>query len=134
MRLQQRECSDRSRPGVPHLRAHRQLAVGAARSVADLRLTVSAGPTSVTVDRGPIRVEWDMGTETKSCYDAGRAWKKGMTDAAKTTCSYAYERSRDPTGDTHEVSAQIVYGVTWTCSGACLSPSGRSRRGRRPVG
>ncbi len=90
----------------------------------NLHVTVSAGPTSVTATAEPIRVEWDMGTETVSCYDAGRAWVKGMTDAAKTTCSYAYESIENPTGDLHEVSAQIVYGVTWTCSGACLSPSG----------
>jgi len=90
----------------------------------NLSLTVSAGPTSVTATAEPLRVDWDMGAETVTCPDAGRAWAKGMTDAAKTTCSYAYESIEDPTGDTHEVSAQIVYSVTWTCSGACLSPSG----------
>jgi len=90
----------------------------------DLSLTVSAGPTSVTATAEPVRVEWDMGTERVSCFDAGRAWKKGMTDAAQTTCDYAYESIENPTGDTHSVSAQIVYSVTWTCSGACLSPVG----------
>ena len=90
----------------------------------DLRLTVSAGATSVTVTAGPTRVEWDMGSDTKRCYAAGRAWRMGMTDAAKTTCSFAYETLENPKGDTHNVSAQIVYSVTWTCSGACLSPSG----------
>ncbi|RHW28280.1 hypothetical protein D0Z08_04690 [Nocardioides immobilis] len=89
-----------------------------------LRETVSAGPTSVTVTAAPARVEWDLGPETKICYDAGRAWVKGMTDAAKTTCSHAYEAIDNPIGDTHDVSAQIVYGATWTCSGACVSPSG----------
>jgi hypothetical protein len=90
----------------------------------DLSLTVSAGPTSVTATAEPVRVEWDMGAETVSCFDAGRAWKKGMTNAAKTTCDYAYESIENPTGDTHSVSAQIVYSVTWTCSGPCLSPAG----------
>jgi hypothetical protein len=90
----------------------------------DIRLTVGAGATSVTVTAEPVRVDWDMGTETKSCYDAGRVWEKGMTDAAQTTCDYAYESIENPTGDTHRVSAQIVYWVTWTCSGACLSPMG----------
>ena len=90
----------------------------------DLQLTVSAGPTSVTVAAAPVRVDWSMGTDTKSCYDAGRVWQKGMSDAAQTTCSYAYETIENPTGDSHVVSAQIVYGVTWTCSGACVSPSG----------
>ena len=50
--------------------------------------------------------------------------QKGMTDAAKTSCSYAYESIENPTGDTHNVSAQLVYGVTWDCDGACLTPSG----------
>jgi hypothetical protein len=89
-----------------------------------LDLTVSAGPTSVTVTAAPVRVEWDMGTETVECPDAGRVWKKGMTEAAKTSCSYVYESIENPTGDTHNVSAQIVHAVTWTCSGACLTPSG----------
>jgi hypothetical protein len=89
-----------------------------------LQRTVSAGPTSVAVTAEPDRVDWEMGTETVACYDAGREWVKGMTDAAKTTCSYAYDSIEDPTGDTYDVVAQIVYGVTWTCSGACLSQSG----------
>lgn len=90
----------------------------------DLTETVTAGPTSVTVTAEPIRVDWDMGTEVTSCYDAGRVWTKGMTDAAKTTCSYAYEWIENPAGDTHSVSAQLVYGVTWDCDGACLIPNG----------
>lgn len=90
----------------------------------DLTETVTAGPTSVTVTAEPIRVDWDMGTEVTSCYDAGRAWTKGMTDAAKTSCSFAYESIEDPTGDKHTVSAQLVYGVTWDCDGACLTPNG----------
>lgn len=90
----------------------------------DLQETVSAGPTSVTVTAEPIRVDWSMGTGVTSCYDAGRVWQKGMTDAAKTSCSFVYESIENPAGDTHNVSARIVYGVTWVCSGACLSPSG----------
>ena len=90
----------------------------------DLTETVTAGPTSVTVTAEPIRVDWNMGTETISCYDAGRVWIKGMTDAAKTTCSYAYESITNLTGDKHSVSAQLVYGVTWDCDGACLTPNG----------
>ncbi|WP_341925128.1 hypothetical protein [Nocardioides psychrotolerans] len=86
--------------------------------------TVTAGPTSVTVTAEPIRVEWDMGADVKSCYDAGRAWKAGMTDAALTSCSFAYKSIEDPTGDKFTVSAHLVYGVTWDCDGACLSPQG----------
>lgn len=90
----------------------------------NLQETVKAGPTSVTVTAEPIRVDWDMGTDVISCYDAGRAWEKGMSDAAKTSCSFAYESIEDLAGDTHDVSAQMVYGVTWACSGACLTPTG----------
>ena len=97
----------------------------------DLQETVSAGPTSVTVTAEPIRVDWNMGTETASCYDAGRVWVKGMSDAAKTSCSYTYESIENPTGDTHNVSAQMVYGVTWECDGACLTPRVTSVRSRR---
>lgn len=100
----------------------------------DLTETVTAGPTSVTVTAEPIRVDWDMGTEVTSCYDAGRVWQKGMTDAAKTSCSYAYESIENPTGDTHNVSAQLVYGVTWDCDGACLSPSGDLGEIEAPAG
>lgn len=90
----------------------------------ELEQTVSAGPTSVTVVAQPTRVAWDMGTETHYCYDAGRPWVQGMTEAAQTTCSYAYDSLADPTGDIHQVSAELVYAVTWSCSGACLSPEG----------
>lgn len=100
----------------------------------DLQGTVSAGPTSVTVTAEPIRVDWDMGVDVQSCYDAGRAWEKGMTDAAKTSCSFAYESIEDPTGDVHNVSAQLVYGVTWVCSGACLTPSGDLGEIEAPAG
>lgn len=90
-----------------------------------LSLSVAAGPTRVTVTAVPVRVDWDMGDgETKQCTDAGREWKKGMGDAATTTCSYAYTSLKNPAGDEHTVSAQLVYSVTWTCSGTCLTPSG----------
>lgn len=90
----------------------------------DLTETVTAGPTSVTVTAEPIRVDWDMGTDVTSCFDAGRVWNQGMTDAAKTTCSFGYETIENPTGDKHSVFAQLVYGVTWDCEGACLTPNG----------
>jgi hypothetical protein len=96
--------------------------------------TVTAGPTSVTVTAEPIRVDWDMGAGAISCYDAGRVWKSGMTDAASTTCSYAYQSIENPAGDTHRVSAQLVYDVTWDCGGACLSPSGELGEIGAPAG
>lgn len=90
----------------------------------DVQATASSGPTSVTITASPVRVDWSLGGVTESCGDAGRAWRLGMTDAATTTCSYTFEDLDDPRGDTHEVSAEIVYNVTWTCSGACLVAGG----------
>lgn len=89
-----------------------------------LSLTVTAGATSVTVTAEPQRVEWNMGPETVSCMDAGKQWRKGMSDEAKTSCSYAYKSLEDPEGEEHEVSARIEYAASWTCSGACLTSSG----------
>ncbi|MEP9385552.1 hypothetical protein [Nocardioides sp. KR10-350] len=90
-----------------------------------LNLSVSAGPTTVTVTAAPVRVDWNMGNgETKQCADAGRPSTPGMGESAKTTCSYAYTSLTNPDGDTHTVSAQLVYAVTWACTGTCLTPSG----------
>ena len=85
---------------------------------------VTAGPITVSAIAKPLRVEWDLDTDTLTCADAGRPWVKGMTDAAKTTCSYAYETLEDPRGDVHPVSAHIVYEITWTCAGPCLIQAG----------
>lgn len=90
-----------------------------------MSLSVSAGPTTVTVTAAPERVDWNMGNgQTRQCMDAGRPSQPGMTDAAKTTCSYAYTSLKNPAGDKHTVSAQLVYAVTWACTGTCLTPSG----------
>ena len=90
-----------------------------------MSLSVSAGPTRVTVTTAPERVDWNMGNgETKQCMDAGRPSQPGMGDSAKTTCSYAYTSLKNPAGDKHAVSAQLVYAVTWACTGTCLTPSG----------
>jgi hypothetical protein len=98
------------------------------------QVTVRAGPISVTAVGEPARVEWDMGTDTHTCFDAGRPWVKGMTDAAKATCSYAYQTLQDPDGDVHEVSAHIVYNVTWTCSGPCMVRAGELGEFTAPAG
>jgi hypothetical protein len=99
-----------------------------------LRKTVSAGGTSVTVTAVPARVDWDLGTETLSCSDPGRRWVKGMTDAAKSSCSYAFTTLSDPYGDVHRVSARIAYQVDWTCAGACLSQAGSLGEVQPPAG
>ena len=90
-----------------------------------LTVSAAAGPTRVMVTAAPVRVDWNMGNgETKQCTDAGRVSEPGMTDAATTTCSYAYKSLTNPAGDKHTVSAQLVYAVTWTCTGTCLTASG----------
>ncbi|MEO7844362.1 MAG: hypothetical protein ABIR82_03410, partial [Nocardioides sp.] len=65
-----------------------------------------------------------MGAQTINCPDAGRPWVTGMGDSAVTTCSYAYTAMDDPEGDTHVVSARIVYQIDWTCAGACSTGQG----------
>ena len=97
-------------------------------------VTVTAGPISVTAVAEPVRVEWDMGTETVVCPDAGRPWVKGMSDAAVSDCSYAYQVLERPQGDIHDVFARIVYEVTWTCAGACLIQAGEMGEFVAPAG
>ena len=72
--------------------------------------------------------------DTKQCTDAGRVSEPGMTDAATTTCSYAYTSLTNPAGDKRTVSAQLVYAVTWTCTGTCLTPSGDLGEVTAPAG
>ncbi len=91
-----------------------------------LTRTVSAGATSVTVTVKPTEAEWTMGDgHAIQCASEGRAWKRWMTDAARTDCSYTYRRtSRRAAGGTFTVSSALWFQADWTCSGACLSPSG----------
>ena len=86
--------------------------------------SVTAGAITVTAIAAPLRIDWDLDTDTVRCADPGRPWVAGMTDAAKTTCSYAYDTLDNPTGDLHPVSAHIVYDITWTCAGPCLIQAG----------
>lgn len=90
-----------------------------------LTRSISAGGTTVTVTAEPIRTQWDMGNgDVQLCADPGRPWVEGMSDMAKTACSYSYTDMVDPYADVWSVSAVIVYDVDWTCTGACLAPSG----------
>lgn len=90
-----------------------------------LSLTVTAGPTSVTVTATPARVDWDLTEGITSCPSAGRPWARGMSSNAKTDCSYTFSTLSDgQPDDRYAVSATIAYSATWTCSGACTSNSG----------
>lgn len=89
--------------------------------------SVTVGGTTVTVTAEPARTEWDMGdgAPARNCYDAGRAWVKGMSESAKTTCSYAYEdTSADSEPGYFTITGQLFYDVRWSCSGACTAPGG----------
>jgi hypothetical protein len=90
-----------------------------------LSLTVTAGATSVTVTARPARVDWDLTEGTTSCVSAGRPWQRGMSDDARTDCSYTFLTLSDGQSDgRYAVSATIAYAASWTCSGACLLDSG----------
>lgn len=90
-----------------------------------LSLTVSAGPTSVTVTATPVRVDWDLTEGSTSCASAGRPWVRGMSSSAQTDCSYTFSTLSDGQPDgKYAVSATIAYSATWTCSGACLTDNG----------
>jgi hypothetical protein len=94
--------------------------------------SVTVGGTTVTVTAEPSKIEWVMGDgNTKVCRNAGRAWVKGMTDAAKTSCGYAYDTisvkdaaGRYDAGGRFGVTAQFFYEVRWSCTGACSAPGG----------
>ena len=92
---------------------------------ATLSKTVTAGGTSVTVTARPERVTWSTGAGSKVCYDAGRAWSAGMTDAARTSCGYTYRVTSESVPDGEFVlSAAIGYQVDWVCMGTCTTSSG----------
>jgi hypothetical protein len=90
-------------------------------------LTESAtlGGTTVTVRAEPISTRWDMGEATKFCPNPGRVWRKGLGQDATTPCGYTYEHTslRQP-DNKYQISGQIRYAVTWTCTGDCSAPSG----------
>lgn len=97
-----------------------------------VQASVTVGGTTVTVTAEPSKIEWVMGDgHTKVCRNAGRAWVRGMTDAAQTSCGYAYNTisvkdragAYDPDGR-FGVTAQFFYEVRWSCTGACSAPGG----------
>ncbi len=91
----------------------------------DVSVSVDAGGARVTLSATPTRVEWDMGNgDVEFCAGAGRAWTVSTPEDAPTTCDYTYTDMEDPTGDTWDVSARIVYSVAWSCTGRCSSPDG----------
>jgi hypothetical protein len=100
-----------------------------------LTKTVTAGGTSVTVRATPEHAIWDMGPSGRTCFGPGREWRKGMPDDSKTDCGFTYtDTSKNQPGGKFGLSAQIVYQVDWTCSGACTSSSGSLGQVEAPAG
>jgi hypothetical protein len=92
---------------------------------APLDLTVTAGPTSVTVTARPVRALWDVTEGSTTCGSAGRPWVTGMGDEEVTDCSYTFTRvSGGETNDAFAVTSTLVYQVDWTCAGGCLEDAG----------
>lgn len=92
---------------------------------ATLTKSVTAGPTTVTATAAPSQVLWKAGPESATCYDAGRPWVLGMTDAATTRCSITFDQdSTDQPNDSYAITATIRYAVTWSCSGTCSTSTG----------
>lgn len=90
-----------------------------------LRLTVTAGATSVTVTAEPVVATWSLTEGSTTCASPGRAWVSGMGDSERTDCSYTFSRVSDgQPDDAFPVSAVLTYQVDWTCTGACLAPIG----------
>ncbi len=92
---------------------------------APMELTVSAGPTSVTVKAAPVRATWDLTAGRTTCNSAGRAWEKGMSSSEQTDCSYTFTKTSDgQANDAFPISSTLTYQVDWTCSGGCLTDGG----------
>jgi hypothetical protein len=88
-------------------------------------LTVTAAGGSVTVTAAPVRVDWDLTEGSTSCFSPGRVWVRGMSGVGQTDCGYTFSTvSQGAPEGKYSVSATIVYEVSWTCSGVCLSESG----------
>ena len=92
---------------------------------APLDLTVTAGPTAVTVTAQPVRAVWDLTEGSTACTSAGRAWVKGMGDGEQTDCSYTFTHiSGGEPDDEFAVTSTLIYEVDWTCAGGCLEDGG----------
>jgi hypothetical protein len=128
----------------------------------DVSASLSISGATVTLTATPSRVHWRLGTagETQrgcsgvrgsvwgsgsyqvvdelpcsvgvDCYDPGQAWVPGMTDIAKTTCSWTYLRASsynstgniDPSLRGWTITGQFYYDVSWSCVGNCSGTEG----------
>ncbi|HEU5158025.1 MAG TPA: hypothetical protein VFU43_13600 [Streptosporangiaceae bacterium] len=79
---------------------------------------VEAGGQTVTAFATPKRVEWNLVETTIQCRSAG--------SPDGTQCGYSYQRSSAAQpGGRYQITATVVWDVTWTCEGAnCDSDGG----------
>lgn len=90
-----------------------------------LDLTVTAGPTAVTVTAQPVRAVWNLSEGSTTCASAGRPWVNGMGDGERTDCFYTFTDISDgQTNDAFAVTSKLIYQVDWTCAGGCLEDNG----------
>jgi hypothetical protein len=86
----------------------------------DIAVSVSVGGATIGLTASPKNTRWNMGNgDVITCDGPGRVWQEGLADNSSTSCSYAYNHLQHPTGDQWTVSAQVTYGIRWTCQGAC---------------
>ena len=104
-----------------------------ARQWREVSISLSANGATVTLAAMPSKLEVDMGDGARPlvCRSAGRAWRQGMTDAATTSCGYAYKKaSTRTTAGEHDADGRFLlrgrlhYVVDWSCSGNCSGGSG----------
>lgn len=79
---------------------------------------ITAGDQTVVATATPKSVIWNLGETTLTC--------SGPGGVGSTECSYTYKRSSaSAPGGRYEITATIVWGVTWTCEGSdCDAASG----------
>ncbi|MBI2169369.1 MAG: hypothetical protein HYU28_07705 [Actinobacteria bacterium] len=83
--------------------------------------SASAGGVSVSATASPQRVIWDMGNGDRvECDGPGTAYDRSRPAKGQSTdCEYVYRESsaRAPDG-TFTVTASVLWGVSWTVTGA----------------
>jgi hypothetical protein len=73
---------------------------------------ITAGGQTVTAIATPKHVEWDLVEKTIQCTNAG--------GPDSTECGYSYQRSSaGQPGGKYQITATVVWDVTWTCGGDC---------------
>lgn len=109
----------------------------------EVSVSLSANGATVTLRATPSKLVVDMGDGGSPlvCRSAGREWRKGMTDAATTPCSYAYKKvstvnaaGQYKAGERFTLQGRLYYTVAWTCTGNCSGASGTLGEFPAPVG